>query len=84
MVSTPEHVTEHLLEVRVFHPVDDGVDGAVEDDDRPSPWDDRITGRYHQSNEEGSQTGNKGAHHKEEILGDLYLSLAEASRWFLL
>ena len=36
MIPTPEHVTEHLLEVRVFQPVDDGVDGAVEDDESSS------------------------------------------------
>ena len=77
-VSTPKHETKNSLEVGVFRPVDDRVDGAVEDDNHSKPWDDWFAWWYQKSGCIGCKTRDEATHHVEEILGDLHLPLVEA------
>ena len=73
------HLTEDFLEVWMLESVDDGVEHAVEDDDHASPGNGRVTGWDGQGYGKGSQAGNKGTHHDEEVLGNLHLSPVDAA-----
>ena len=81
MVPTPEHLTEHLLEVRVFDPVDDGVDSAVTDDEGRTSRELKIVRFHPQMDGNGGETHEEGAQYVEEILGDLHLSFADLPEW---